>query len=85
MFQLGAVGGSGAHSGLDVDIQGMLLQLLPFLKAHREDCCSPALLEAIRLRTLNLVPPPATGLNKFIQGQLDALLENSLLKFQGCW
>lgn len=76
---------SSGHGQLDAEIQGVILQLLPFLKAHREDCCTIALLEAVRQRTLSLVPQPATGLNGFIQGQLDALLEDAMLKFQGCW
>jgi len=72
--------------------------LLLFLKAHLDDTCSSSLLEAIRRLTLQLVraqnlsliagttqhTSQPSRLSCCYQGQLDPLLEDALLKFQGC-
>jgi hypothetical protein len=76
----------------------VLVDLLPFLKAHLDDTCSSSLLEAIRRLTLQLVraqnlsliggttqhTSQPSRLSCCYQGQLDPLLEDALLKFQGC-
>ncbi|XP_069679374.1 pericentriolar material 1 protein-like isoform X6 [Periplaneta americana] len=88
----------GRSNKLDWEVQAVLVDLLPFLKAHLDDTCSASLLEAVRRLTLQLVPAQslslvgspvqnssqAARLGCCYQGQLDALLEDALLKFQGC-
>ncbi|KAJ9594936.1 hypothetical protein L9F63_013752, partial [Diploptera punctata] len=86
---------TGRVSKLDWEVQAVLVDLLPFLKSHLDDTCSTTLLERVRRLTLQLVPaqnianstqhsPQHTRLGCCYQGQLDALLEDALLKFQGC-
>lgn len=86
---------TGRVSKLDWEVQAVLVDLLPFLKTHTDDTCSTTLLERVRRLTLQLVPaqnianstqhsPQHTRLGCCYQGQLDALLEDALLKFQGC-
>nr|CAD7415552.1 unnamed protein product [Timema poppensis] len=48
-----------------------------------DDTCSPAFLEAIRRLTMQLVPHQGQP-TFYFEGQLDPLLEDALLKFQGC-
>nr|CAD7268789.1 unnamed protein product [Timema shepardi] len=68
---------------LDWEAQTVLADLRPFLKAHMDDTCSPAFLEAIRRLTMQLVPHQGQP-TFYFEGQLDPLLEDALLKFQGC-
>ncbi|XP_059489857.1 uncharacterized protein LOC132205045 isoform X2 [Neocloeon triangulifer] len=71
---------------VDSKIQSLLLQLMPFLKSRREDCCTPALLEIITQRTLShLTIAHQPVLNTFVQNQLSGRLVDALAKFQGCW
>ncbi|XP_021930575.1 uncharacterized protein LOC110835048 isoform X3 [Zootermopsis nevadensis] len=81
-----------------LEVQAVLVNLLPFLRAHLDDTCSSSLLEAVRRLTLHFVPAQKLSLISSptqyssqpshlgccYQGQLDALLEDALLKFQGC-
>nr|CAD7445092.1 unnamed protein product [Timema bartmani] len=78
--------GTAAHYPavkLDWEAQTVLADLRPFLKAHMDDTCSPAFLEAIRRLTMQLVPHQGQP-TFYFEGQLDPLLEDALLKFQGC-
>ncbi|GLG96960.1 Uncharacterized protein GBIM_03824 [Gryllus bimaculatus] len=79
------------------ELEAVLEDLLPFLKGHLDEICSPALLDAVRQQAVQLMlaqtqshcrhnmpgstHQPAGG---YFQGQLDALLEDGLNKFQGC-
>jgi hypothetical protein len=83
---------------LDWEVQAVLVELLPFLNTHLDETCSSSLLEAVRRLTLQLVraqnlslianttqhSSQPSRLGCCYQGQLDALLEDALLKFQGC-
>lgn len=68
-------------SKLDWEVHAVLVDIFPFLKTHLDDTCTPALLEAVRILAVQLVPPAPPGGSL---GQLEALLEDALLKFQGC-
>ncbi|XP_023701631.1 uncharacterized protein LOC111861362 isoform X7 [Cryptotermes secundus] len=88
----------GRSSKLDWEVQAVLVELLPFLNTHLDETCSSSLLEAVRRLTLQLVraqnlsliastaqhSSQPSRLGCCYQGQLDALLEDALLKFQGC-
>ncbi|XP_075221744.1 uncharacterized protein LOC142324712 [Lycorma delicatula] len=62
---------------LDWEVRSILVDMLPFLKLHLTEICSPSLLESVRNLVLQLVPSPHNT------GQLDGLLEDALFKFQG--
>ncbi|XP_065336500.1 uncharacterized protein LOC135937286 isoform X2 [Cloeon dipterum] len=71
---------------VDTKIQSLLLQLMPFLKSKRDDCCTPLLLDFIIQRTLSHVTiTQQPALNSFVHGQLQGRLADALAKFQGCW
>ncbi|XP_049779010.1 pericentriolar material 1 protein-like isoform X1 [Schistocerca cancellata] len=81
----------GYGQKLDWEVQAVLVDIIPFLKAHLDDICTPALLEAVRELAVHLPPTLSVASNVVAataggdsHGQLDALLEDALLKFQGC-
>uniref|UniRef100_A0A4W3IUU7 Pericentriolar material 1 n=1 Tax=Callorhinchus milii TaxID=7868 RepID=A0A4W3IUU7_CALMI len=70
---------------LDRQIKAIMTEVIPFLKQHMDDLCSPQLLIAIRRMVLTLTQQndESKEFVKFFHKQLGAILQDSLTKFSG--
>uniref|UniRef100_UPI00398F5F08 pericentriolar material 1 protein isoform X2 n=1 Tax=Pristiophorus japonicus TaxID=55135 RepID=UPI00398F5F08 len=70
---------------LDKQIKAIMTEVIPFLKEHMDDVCSPQLLTAIGRMVLALTQQndESKEFVKFFHKQLGAILQDSLAKFAG--
>ncbi|KAK7496607.1 hypothetical protein BaRGS_00012259 [Batillaria attramentaria] len=70
---------------LDQQIKGVMGQVIPVIKEHINDVCSPQLLAYIQRLVLSLVRQPGHTheFARFFYGQLASILHDSLSKFEG--
>lgn len=70
---------------LDQQIKGVMGQVIPVIKEHINDVCSPQLLAYIQRLVLSLVRQPGHTheFARFFYGQLSSILQDSLGKFEG--
>ncbi|XP_048454138.1 pericentriolar material 1 protein [Rhincodon typus] len=70
---------------LDKQIKAIMTEVIPFLKEHMDDVCSPQLLSTIGCMVLTLTQQndESKEFVKFFHDQLGAILQDSLAKFAG--
>ncbi|XP_078074003.1 pericentriolar material 1 protein isoform X8 [Mustelus asterias] len=70
---------------LDKQIKAIMTEVIPFLKEHMDDVCSPQLLTTIGRMVLTLTQQndESKEFVKFFHEQLGAILQDSLAKFAG--
>ncbi|XP_041455218.1 pericentriolar material 1 protein-like isoform X1 [Lytechinus variegatus] len=70
---------------LDLQIKGIMQEVIPYLKEHMDDVCSPQLLAYIRRLVLGLArqKDESREFVRFFNRQLGSILEDSLAKFSG--
>uniref|UniRef100_H3AG16 Pericentriolar material 1 n=1 Tax=Latimeria chalumnae TaxID=7897 RepID=H3AG16_LATCH len=70
---------------LDKQIKAIMTEVIPFLKEHMEDVCSPQLLTSIRRMVLTLTQEndESKEFVRFFHKQLGGILQDSLTKFAG--
>ncbi|XP_072108732.1 pericentriolar material 1 protein isoform X2 [Mobula birostris] len=70
---------------LDKQIKAIMTEVIPFLKEHMDDVCSPQLLTTIGRMVLELTQQndESKEFVKFFHKQLGAILQDSLAKFAG--
>lgn len=71
---------------LEVQIQGIVDELIPFLKDNVAETCTPTLLAYLRKLVLTLATnkcPGADSMGGFLHRQLKTILDDTLIKFSG--
>lgn len=70
---------------LDMQIKTVMTEIIPVLKDHMDEVCSPQLLQYVRRLVLSLTERPDQGQEfaRFFRNQLGSILQDSLAKFEG--
>lgn len=73
-------------SGLEIQIQSIVDELIPFLRDNVNEVCNPNLLAYLRKLVLTLATnkcPGADSMGGFLHRQLSSILDDTLAKFSG--
>ncbi|PVD34338.1 hypothetical protein C0Q70_05609 [Pomacea canaliculata] len=70
---------------LDQQIKGIMGQVIPVVKEHINDICSPHFLAYVQRLVLSLTRQPGHSqeFSRFFYGQLSSILQDSLAKYEG--